>query len=208
MPDAPFAVEGALEPLSKAGTFVARHILTPLRGVAVHINAFNFPCWGMLEKLAPTLLAGVPVDRQTGDADGLPRARASFEAIIESGDSPQGAVQLIVGSLGDLLDQLERPGRGSFTGSARHRAQAAAASRDGRKRVRFIAERDSLNAAILGPDAGPGTPEFDLFVKEVVREMTVKAGQKCTAHSPRDRPARRDDAATRHSSRGSPRSCR
>jgi oxepin-CoA hydrolase / 3-oxo-5,6-dehydrosuberyl-CoA semialdehyde dehydrogenase len=180
LPNERFAVEGPVEPLSKQGSFVGRHVLTPLRGVAVHINAFNFPCWGMLEKLAPTIIAGVPAIVKPATSTSY-LAHAMFKLMIESQILPEGAVQLIVGKTGDLLDHLDGQDVISFTGSL----ETSMIIRDhpvvGRKAVRFIAERDSLNAAILGPDAGPGTPEFDLFVKEVVREMTVKAGQKCTA---------------------------
>lgn len=180
LPDAQFAVDGAQEALSKGGTFVGRHVLTPLRGVAVHVNAYNFPCWGMLEKLAPALLAGVPSIVKPATATAYLTA-AMFRMIVESEILPAGAVQLVVGSTGDLLDHLGGQDVVSFTGSLEtslllrdHRSVA-------RNAVRFIAERDSLNAAILGPDAAPETPEFDLFVTEVLREMTSKAGQKCTA---------------------------
>jgi oxepin-CoA hydrolase / 3-oxo-5,6-dehydrosuberyl-CoA semialdehyde dehydrogenase len=180
LPDEKFVLDGPLEPLSRGGTFVARHILTPLQGVALHVDAFNFPCWGMLEKFAPTFLAGVPAIVKPATATSY-LTHAMFSLILESGILPEGAFQLIMGGTGDLLDHLGGQDVVSFTGShatsvtlRNHRVIAGEA-------VRFIAERDSLNAAILGPDAGPGTPEFDLFVDEVVREMTVKAGQKCTA---------------------------
>ncbi|MEP9380279.1 phenylacetic acid degradation bifunctional protein PaaZ [Aquabacter sp. CN5-332] len=180
LPSERFVVEGAPEGLSKGGTFVGAHILTPLQGVAVHINAFNFPCWGMLEKLAPAILAGVPVITKPATATSYV-AEAVVRLIVEAGILPKGAVQLVCGSVGDLLDHLTGQDVLSFTGSA----STSQALRDhpavSRNAVRFIAERDSLNAAVLGPDAREGTPEFDLFVKEVVREMTVKAGQKCTA---------------------------
>ncbi len=180
LPDERFAVEGPVEPLSKQGSFVGRHVLTPLHGVAIHINAFNFPCWGMLEKLAPTLIAGVPAIVKPATSTSF-LAHAVFKMMIDSQILPEGAVQLIVGKTGDLLDHLEGQDVISFTGSL----ETSLILRDhpvvGRNAVRFIAERDSLNAAVLGPDAAPGTPEFDLFVKEVVREMTAKAGQKCTA---------------------------
>lgn len=180
LPSERFVVEGATEGLSKTGTFVGTHILTPLQGVAVHINAFNFPCWGMLEKFAPSFLAGVPVITKPATATAYV-AEAVVKLIIGSGLLPEGALQFVCGSAGDLLDHLSGQDVLSFTGSA----ATSQALRDhpavSRHAVRFIAERDSLNASVLGPDAGEGTPEFDLFVKEVVREMTVKAGQKCTA---------------------------
>jgi oxepin-CoA hydrolase/3-oxo-5,6-dehydrosuberyl-CoA semialdehyde dehydrogenase len=180
LPDEKFVLDGPVESLSKGGTFVARHILTPLQGLALHIDAFNFPCWGMLEKFAPTFLAGVPAIVKPATSTSY-LTHAMFSLIMESGILPEGAFQLIMGATGDLLDHLGGQDVVSFTGShatslmlRNHRVIASEA-------VRFIAERDSLNAAILGPDAGPGTPEFKLFVAEVVREMTVKAGQKCTA---------------------------
>ncbi len=179
-PNETFYVEGPTEPLSKSGTFVGRHICVPLEGAAVHINAFNFPCWGMLEKLAPALLAGVPCIVKPATATSY-LTEAMFREMIASGILPAGAVQLICGSAGDLLDHLGEQDAVAFTGSAHTanllRTTPAVVSRA----VRFNAEADSLNCSILGPDAVPGTEEFDLFVKEVVREMTTKAGQKCTA---------------------------
>ncbi len=180
LPDERFALEGPVEPLSRNGTFLGRHILTPLQGVAVHINAFNFPCWGMLEKLAPALLAGVPAIVKPATATALV-AYELFGMIVESGIFPEGALQLIVGSTGDLLDHLDGQDVVSFTGSAATSLKLRNHATIGEKAVRFIAERDSLNAAILGPDAGPGTPEFELFLGEMIKEMTSKAGQKCTA---------------------------
>ena len=180
LPDERFYLEGGVEPLSKGGSFVGAHILTPLQGVAVHINAYNFPCWGMLEKLAPALLAGVPVVTKPATATAYV-AEAAMRLILESGILPPGSLQFVCGSAGDLLDHLGGQDVVSFTGSIETSERLRNHPMIGRKAVRFIAERDSLNAAILAPDAGPGTPEFDLFVKEVVREMTSKAGQKCTA---------------------------
>ncbi|PTM96081.1 phenylacetic acid degradation bifunctional protein PaaZ [Mycoplana dimorpha] len=180
LPSERFVIEGETEPLSKGGTFVARHILTPLTGVAVHINAFNFPCWGMLEKLAPTILAGVPVITKPATATAYV-AEACVRMIVESGILPKGALQFIAGSTGDLLDHLTGQDVVSFTGSADTSEKLRNHPSISRNAVRFIAERDSLNAAVLGPDAVPGTPEFEIFVREVAREMTVKAGQKCTA---------------------------
>jgi oxepin-CoA hydrolase / 3-oxo-5,6-dehydrosuberyl-CoA semialdehyde dehydrogenase len=180
LPNQRFLLDGAVENLSKGGTFVGRHIVTPLQGVAVHINAFNFPCWGMLEKLAPTFLAGVPAIVKPASATAW-LAEAMFRQMIDSNLLPPGAVQLIVGSTGDLLDHLTGQDVVSFTGSIDTSSKLRNHPTITREAVRFIAERDSLNASILGLDTTPESPEFDLFVKEVVREMTTKAGQKCTA---------------------------
>src|SRR5438034_1759298 len=180
LPDAHVLLDGQLEGLSKKGTFVGQHIYTPLQGAAVHINAFNFPVWGMLEKLAPTLLAGVPAIVKPASATAY-LAEAAFRIMIEAGILPPGAVQLIVGHVGDLFDHLSCQDIVSFTGSASTALKLQTHPVIARESVRFVAERDSLNASVLGPDAGPGTPEFDLFVKEVATEMTGKAGQKCTA---------------------------
>jgi oxepin-CoA hydrolase/3-oxo-5,6-dehydrosuberyl-CoA semialdehyde dehydrogenase len=180
LPDAHVLLDGQLEGLSKNGTFVGQHIYTPLQGAAVHINAFNFPVWGMLEKLAPTLLAGVPAIVKPASATAY-LAEAAFRVMIEAKILPAGAVQLIVGHVGDLFDHLSCQDMVSFTGSASTAMKLQTHPVIARESVRFVAERDSLNASVLGPEAAPGTPEFDLFVKEVATEMTVKAGQKCTA---------------------------
>ncbi len=180
LPDAHVLLDGQLEPLSKSGSFVGQHIHVPLQGAAVHINAFNFPIWGMLEKLAPTLLAGVPAIIKPASATAY-LCEAAFRVMVESGLLPAGAVQLIVGGVGDLFDHLGGQDVVSFTGSASTALKLRTHPVVQRESVRFVAEQDSLNASLLGPDAGPGTAEFDLFVKEVVNEMTVKAGQKCTA---------------------------
>ena len=179
LPSETFITEN-VEALSRGGSFVGTHILSSLHGVAVHINAYNFPCWGMLEKLAPALIAGVPVITKPATVTGYV-AHAVVQMIVESRILPPGALQFIGGGAGDLLDHLTGQDVVSFTGSIRTSELLRNNPVVSSKAVRFIAERDSLNAAILGPDAGPGTPEFELFVKEVVREMTVKAGQKCTA---------------------------
>ncbi|MGI3186045.1 phenylacetic acid degradation bifunctional protein PaaZ [Nioella aestuarii] len=180
MPDGHVYLDGEVEQLSRNGTFLGQHIATPLQGVAVHINAFNFPVWGMLEKLAPTLLAGVPAIVKPATATCYVTELA-VRIMLESGILPAGALQLVSGGVGDMLDRLGCQDVVSFTGSA----QTAVALRSNpvilRNSVRFVAEQDSLNASVLGPDAVAGTPEFDLFVKEVTREMTTKAGQKCTA---------------------------
>lgn len=180
LPSERFVVEGAAEGLSKGGTFSGVHILTPLEGVAVHINAFNFPCWGMLEKFAPAFLAGMPVITKPASATAYV-AEAVVRLILESRILPPGALQIVCGSTGDLLDHLTGQDVLSFTGSIETSGKLRNHPAITRNAVRFIAERDSLNAAVLGPDAVEGTPEFDLFIKEVAREMTTKAGQKCTA---------------------------
>jgi oxepin-CoA hydrolase/3-oxo-5,6-dehydrosuberyl-CoA semialdehyde dehydrogenase len=180
LPDDVLYVDGLVEPLGKTGAFVGQHVATSLQGVAVHINAFNFPVWGMLEKLAPTLLAGVPAIVKPASATAW-LAEAAFRMIVESGVLPDGAVQFVAGDTGDLLDRLHGQDVVSFTGSAGTASMLRANPNILRNSVRFVAEQDSLNASILGPDAAPGTPEFENLVREVHREMTAKAGQKCTA---------------------------
>ncbi len=180
LPDAHVLLDGQVEPLSKTGTFVGQHIYTSLQGAAVHINAFNFPVWGMLEKLAPTLLAGVPAIVKPASATAY-LCEAAFRVMIEANILPPGAIQLIVGGVGDLFDHLTGQDMVSFTGSAHTALKLKSHPAVLRESVRFVAEQDSLNASLLGPDAAPGMPEFDLFIKEVATEMTVKAGQKCTA---------------------------
>lgn len=180
LPNATFLLDGAVESLAKGGSFAGQHIMTPLHGVAVHINAFNFPCWGLLEKLAPALLAGVPVVTKPATVTAYV-AHALMRMIAESGILPDGALQFVLGTTGDLFDHLTCQDVVAFTGSAETSETLQRHPAIAKQSVRFIAERDSLNAAILAPDALPGTPEFDLFVKEVAKEMTVKAGQKCTA---------------------------
>ena len=179
-PNETFYVDGPTETLSKGGGFVGRHICVPMEGVGVQINAFNFPVWGMLEKLSTSLLAGVPAIVKPATVTSY-LTEAVAREIVASGILPPGTFQLICGSAGDLLDHLTHQDSVAFTGSAatgRMLKQGAAVMENS---VRFNQEADSLNYSMLGPDAAPGTPEFDLFVKEVVREMTVKAGQKCTA---------------------------
>ncbi len=180
LPDAHVLLDGDLEPLSKSGSFVGQHIYTSLQGAAVHINAFNFPVWGMLEKLAPTLLAGMPAIVKPASSTAY-LCEAAFRIMIDTGLLPEGSVQLIVGGVGDLFDHLGGQDVVSFTGSAATASKLKSHPVVLRESVKFVAEQDSLNASLLGPDAAPGTPEFDLFVTEVVTEMTVKAGQKCTA---------------------------
>lgn len=180
LPDAQVYLDGDIEQLSRNGTFLGQHICTPLQGVAVHINAFNFPVWGMLEKLAPTLLAGVPAIVKPATATSYV-TELCVKIMLDSGILPAGALQLVSGGLGDMLDKLTNQDVVSFTGSADTALKLRSAPHILENSIRFIAEQDSLNASILGPDAVPGTPEFALFVKEVSREMTTKAGQKCTA---------------------------
>ena len=180
LPNTRVLVDGEGEGLSKDNTFSAQHILTPLQGVAVHINAFNFPIWGMLEKIAPTLLAGVPCIVKPASQTAY-LTELMVRRIAELNILPEGALQLISGSVGDLLDHVTGQDAVTFTGSAWTGRKLKAHPAVIANSVRFTMEADSLNASVLGPDAAPGTPEFDLFVKEVAREMTVKAGQKCTA---------------------------
>jgi oxepin-CoA hydrolase/3-oxo-5,6-dehydrosuberyl-CoA semialdehyde dehydrogenase len=180
LPNQTFLVDGAPEMLSKNGTFVGQHICTPLQGVAVHINAFNFPCWGMLEKISVTLLAGVPSIVKPASQTAF-LTEAMFRDIIASGIFPEGSLQLICGSTGDLLSHLDSQDSVTFTGSASTGRMLRQLPTIQQNSVRFTMEADSLNFSLLGPDATPGQPEFELFVKEVVREMTTKAGQKCTA---------------------------
>ncbi len=180
LPDHNVYVDGNLEMLSASDQFIGQHICTSLKGAAVHINAFNFPCWGMLEKLAPTLLAGVPaIVKPASNTSFL--TEKMFHAIVESGILPDGAIQLICGSTGDLLDLLDCQDAVAFTGSATTGLYLKANKNIMQNSVRFTMEADSLNCSILTPDTKIESPEFDFYVKEVVREMTVKCGQKCTA---------------------------
>ena len=180
LPNDTVYVEGDVEPLGKGGTFLGQHILVPRRGVAVQINAFNFPAWGPLEKFAPAFLAGVPTLIKPASQTAYLTARL-VELIVDSGLLPEGSLQLVCGSAGDLLDHLTEQDLVGFTGSAATAQRLRAHPSVVQRSVRFNAEADSLNCSILGPDAEPGTPEFDLYVKQLVTEMTVKAGQKCTA---------------------------
>jgi oxepin-CoA hydrolase/3-oxo-5,6-dehydrosuberyl-CoA semialdehyde dehydrogenase len=180
LPNSRVYVDGAVEGLSKSGSFVGQHVYVSREGAAVHINAFNFPVWGMLEKLAPAILAGVPVIVKPATATAY-LTELVVHRIVESGFLPEGALQLVCGSLGDLFDHLNCQDMVSFTGSADTAARLRVHPTIIRQAVRFVAETDSLNSSILAADAAPGTAECELFVKEVAREMTVKAGQKCTA---------------------------
>jgi oxepin-CoA hydrolase / 3-oxo-5,6-dehydrosuberyl-CoA semialdehyde dehydrogenase len=180
LPNERFIIDGDMEGLSKTGSFIGQHLYTSLQGVAIHINAYNFPVWGMLEKLASTFLAGMPAIVKPASATGYV-AEHAVRIMIESGLLPEGALQLVSGSAGDLLDYLTCQDIVAFTGSAKTSMLLQQHPVMARHAVRFTAERDSLNASILGPDAGTESPEFDLFIKEVAKEMTTKAGQKCTA---------------------------
>lgn len=172
--------EGETERISKLGTFVGRHLLVPLEGVAVHINAFNFPCWGLLEKFAPTFIAGMPAIVKPASITAY-LAEKLVRLIDESGLLPAGSLQLICGGVGDLFSHLTCQDFVTFTGSAKTGRMLKQQQVIIDNSIRFNLEADSLNCCILGKDAVPGTPEFELFVKEVRREMIVKAGQKCTA---------------------------
>lgn len=180
MPDGHVYVDGGTEGLSRNGTFVGQHIAVPMMGVAVHINAFNFPVWGMLEKLAPTLLAGMPAIVKPATQTCY-LTEACFRMIIESGLLPDGAVQLVIGGVGDMLDRLGAQDAVAFTGSAQTALHLRSNPNLLRNSVRFHSEQDSLNATILGPDVAPGSPAFDQFIKEAANEITTKTGQKCTA---------------------------
>ena len=172
--------EGPAMALGKRGGFAGTHILVPRGGLAVHINAFNFPIWGMLEKFAPSFLAAMPCIGKPATATSY-LTEAVVRMIHESGLLPEGSFQLVIGSTGDLLDRLTGADAVTFTGSADTAAKLRVNKNLIMNSVPFTAEADSLNCAILGPDVTPDDPEFDLFVKEVAREMTGKAGQKCTA---------------------------
>jgi len=180
LPNSTFIIDGGAESLSRGGTFIGQHIRVPLQGAAVHINAFNFPCWGMLEKLAVNLLAGVPAIVKPASQTAYLTERM-FRDMIASGIFPEGSLQLICGSVGDLFELLECQDVVSFTGSAATGRRLRAHPVVQRNSVRFTMEADSLNFSLLGPDATPDQPEFELFIKEVAREMTTKTGQKCTA---------------------------
>lgn len=180
LPNAKIIPDGPVEALSKDASFSGQHILSPMQGVAIHINAFNFPIWGMLEKIAPTLIAGMPTIVKPASQTAY-LTELMVRRITAMGILPEGALQLISGSAGDLLDHVTCQDVVTFTGSAATGRMLKTAPAVVENSVRFTMEADSLNASVLGPDAGPGTEEFDLFVREVVREITTKAGQKCTA---------------------------
>ena len=179
-PDERFYVDGEAIKLSKNGTFIGHHIMVPRQGVAIHINAFNFPVWGMLEKIAVNLLAGVPAIVKPATLTSF-LTEAVFEEIIRSNILPEGSLQLICGSARGILDTVETQDVVTFTGSADTGRKLKSHPRILAEAVPFNMEADSLNCCVLGPDVRPGMPEFDIFIKECVREMTTKAGQKCTA---------------------------
>jgi len=176
----PFHVDGEGIDLSRGGSFMGHHIMVPKRGVAIHINAYNFPVWGMLEKCAVNWMAGVPAVVKPATATSY-LTEAVVREIIASGILPEGALQLISGSARTILDTVDSQDVVTFTGSATTGRMLKAHPRIINESVPFNMEADSLNCSVLGEDAVPGTPEFDLFIKEVRKEMTTKCGQKCTA---------------------------
>ena len=179
-PDQPYYIDGDTAPLSRNGTFIGHHIMVPKEGVAVHINAYNFPIWGMLEKVAVNLLAGVPAVVKPATITCF-LTEMMVNEIVNSGILPDGALQLICGSANGIIDHVTSQDIVTFTGSASTGRMLKSHDRILSESVPFNMEADSLNASVLGPNAEPGTEEFDLFVKEIRKEMTVKAGQKCTA---------------------------
>lgn len=179
-PDTPFCLDGEHHPLGKLNTFMGHHLLVPKEGVAVHINAFNFPVWGMLEKIAVNLLAGVPAVVKPATVTSF-LTEAVVKEIIASGILPQGALQLICGSAGDMLDHVTNQDIVTFTGSAQTGLMLKSGKRILQENVPFTMEADSLNCIVLGDDVRPDMPEWDIFIKEVRKEMTTKCGQKCTA---------------------------
>jgi oxepin-CoA hydrolase/3-oxo-5,6-dehydrosuberyl-CoA semialdehyde dehydrogenase len=179
-PNQPFYVDGETAPLSKEGTFIGHHIMVPKRGVAIHLNAFNFPIWGMLEKLAVNFLAGMPAIVKPAEQTSY-LTQVMVEDIVASGILPEGALQLVCGSGVGILDPVMSQDIVTFTGSAHTGTFLKTLPSIINNAVPFNMEADSLNCSVLGPDAEPGTEEFDLFIKEVRKEMTVKSGQKCTA---------------------------
>lgn len=179
-PDERYYVDGEAAKLSKNGTFIGHHIMVPREGVAIHINAFNFPVWGMLEKIAVNLLAGVPAIVKPATITSF-LTEAVFEEIIKSNILPEGSLQLICGSARGILDFVQTQDVVTFTGSASTGQQLKSHPRLVSEAVPFNLEADSLNSCVLGPDVKTGSAEFDIFIKEVVREITTKAGQKCTA---------------------------
>ena len=179
-PDLPYYVDGVAAPLSKNGTFIGHHIMLPKQGVAVHINAFNFPIWGMLEKIAVNLMAGVPAVVKPSEYTSF-LTEVVVRDIIASNILPEGALQLIVGLGRGIIDHVQTEDTVTFTGSAKTGKILKGLPQIADRSVSFNLEADSLNACILGEKAVPGTAEFDLFIKEVSKEITVKAGQKCTA---------------------------
>ncbi|MGZ5269767.1 MAG: phenylacetic acid degradation bifunctional protein PaaZ, partial [Ramlibacter sp.] len=180
LPSGNLVHEGPAIPLGKQGSFAGTHILVPRGGLAVHINAFNFPVWGLLEKFAPSFLAGMPCIAKPATSTSY-LTEAAVRMMLASGLLPEGSLQLVIGSTGDLLDRLDGADVVTFTGSADTAAKLRVHPNLVRQSIPFNAEADSLNMAVLAPDVTPDDEEFDLFAREVAREMTVKAGQKCTA---------------------------
>lgn len=179
-PDQPYCLDGEHHSLGKANTFMGHHLLIPKEGVAVHINAFNFPVWGMLEKIAVNLLAGVPAVVKPATVTSF-LTEAVVKEIAASGILPDGALQLLCGSAGDLLDHVQSQDMITFTGSASTGLMLKSHPVVLKENVPFTMEADSLNSIVLGTDITPDMPEWDLFIKEVRKEMTTKCGQKCTA---------------------------
>ncbi len=180
LPDLPYLIDGEPAMLSKNGSFIGHHIGVPKRGVAVHINAYNFPIWGMLEKVSVNLLAGVPAIVKPATLTSYV-THAMVKEIVASGILPEGALQLVCGGARDILDHVGFQDVVTFTGSAETGLKLKSHPRILSENVPFNLEADSLNSLVLGPDAAPGTAEFDLFVKELRKEMTIKCGQRCTA---------------------------
>jgi len=179
-PDLPYCTDGEPLNLSKGNSFMAQHILVPKEGTAIHINAFNFPVWGMLEKCAVNWLAGVPAVVKPATITSF-LTETVVRSIVKSGILPDGALQLICGSAGDILSHVQSQDIVTFTGSASTGKMLRSHPRILEENVPFTMEADSLNCIVLGNDVEPGMPEWDIFIKEVRKEMTVKAGQKCTA---------------------------
>src|SRR6187455_2383301 len=179
-PDLPYCTDGDPVGLSKAGSFMGHHLLVPKEGVAVHINAYNFPVWGMLEKCAVNWLAGVPAIVKPASVSCY-LAEAVAREIINSGILPEGALQLICGAAGDMLDHVTPQDVVTFTGSKTTGIKLKSHPKILEDSVPFNMEADSLNCIVLGEDVTPSMPEWDIFLKEVRKEMTIKAGQKCTA---------------------------
>ncbi|WP_313137003.1 phenylacetic acid degradation bifunctional protein PaaZ [Paracoccus jeotgali] len=194
LPNVHVIPDGPVEKLSQDDSFSAQHILSPMEGVAIHINAFNFPVWGMLEKIAPNLIAGMPAIVKPASQTAY-LTELMVRRIIDMDILPEGALQLVAGSAGDLLDHVTCQDVVTFTGSADTGRMLRTSPAIIENSVRFTMEADSLNASILGSDAGPGSEEFDLFIREIQREMTSKAGQKCTAIRRAILPAQHVDAA-------------
>ena len=193
MPNSQIYIDGGVERLSRKGTFLGQHVYTPIQGVAVHINAYNFPCWGMLEKLAPAIVAGVPCIVKPASQTAF-LTELMVKHMIESTILPAGSVQLICGSTGNLLDHMTYQDLVSFTGSASTGLMLKRHDTITAENTRFVMEADSLNCSILGNDVEPDSVEFDLYIREVANEMTTKAGQKCTAIRRAIVPADRLDA--------------